>query len=130
MPLTVFQSIPLDGIIIVTSPQELVSMIVKKAVRMAQMMEIPVLGFVENMSYILCPDCGKKINVFGESKLDETSAETGIPVLARMPFDHSLASLCDRGVIELFESSALEKAADTVEGAPARAVGRLADDAE
>lgn len=130
VPLTIFQSVPLDGIIIVTSPQELVSMIVKKAVRMAQMMNIPVLGFVENMSYILCPDCGKKISVFGESRLDETSAETGIPVLAKMPFDHSLASLCDRGAIELIENGALDKAADAVEKAPSRAVGKAADDGE
>ena len=85
VPLTVFQQIPVDGIVIVTTPQDLVTMIVKKAVNMAQMMNVPILGIVENMSYIECPDCGKKLSVFGESKLDEVSKELGIPVLAKLP---------------------------------------------
>ena len=103
VPLTVFQSIPLDGIVIVTSPQELVSMIVSKAVRMAQLMNIPVLGIVENMSYLKCPDCGKEIKVFGNSHLDEVASEYNLDILARIPIDPSLASLCDRGAIELMD---------------------------
>ena len=120
VPLTVFQSLPLSGVIIVTSPQELVSMIVAKAVRMAQMMNIPVLGLVENMSYIECPDCKKKIPVFGESKIDSVAMEYGIPVLARIPLDPNLASQCDNGLIELFEGDFLDCAADVVEAAPIR----------
>ena len=99
--LTVFQSIPVDGIIIVTSPQELVSMIVEKAVNMAKMMDIPVIGIVENMSYAECPDCGKKIYIYGESHVDETAEKYGIPVLAKLPVDPKLAAACDKGVIEL-----------------------------
>ena len=120
VPLTVFQSLPLSGVIIVTTPQELVSMIVAKAVRMAKMMNIPVLGIVENMSYVVCPDCGKKINVFGQSKLDAVAAEYGLPVLGRIPMDPNLASQCDNGLIELFEGDFLDAAADAVEAAPAR----------
>ena len=100
VPLTVFQSIPVDGIIIVTSPQELVQMIVKKAYHMAEMMHIPVLGIVENFSYATCPDCGKKISVFGESKLDEVAARYELPVLARLPIDPKLAEAVDAGNIE------------------------------
>ena len=115
VPLTVFQSIPLDGIIIVTSPQELVSMIVKKAVKMANMMNIPILGIVENMSYVKCPDCGKEISVFGESHLEQTAKEFDLPILGRLPIDPALAKCCDKGVVELFEGDWLDKAADVVE---------------
>ena len=100
VPLTVFQSLPVDGIVIVTSPQDLVSMIVTKAVKMAEMMHIPVLGFVENYSYLRCPDCGKKISVFGESHLDEVAAQLGLPVLARLPIDPAVAQACDNGQME------------------------------
>ncbi len=100
VPLTVFQSLPVDGIVIVTSPQDLVSMIVSKAVRMANMMHIPVLGFVENYSYLECPDCGKKISVFGKSHLDEVAAQFDIPVLARLPIDPSVAEAYDNGLME------------------------------
>jgi Mrp family chromosome partitioning ATPase len=107
VPLTVFQSIPVDGIIVVTSPQELVSMIVEKAMKMAQMMNIPVLGIVENMSYVECPDCGKKIEVFGPSRADEVAKEFGLKVLAKLPLDPSLAKLCDEGRIEYTSNDAL-----------------------
>ena len=100
VPLTVFQSLPVDGIVIVTSPQDLVSMIVSKAVKMAEMMHIPVLGFVENYSYLECPDCGKKINVFGESHLDEVAAQFGLPILARLPIDPKVAEAYDNGLME------------------------------
>ncbi|MBP3311295.1 MAG: Mrp/NBP35 family ATP-binding protein [Butyricicoccus sp.] len=100
VPLTVFQSIPVDGIIILTSPQDLVSMIVGKAVKMAKMMNIPILGIIENYSYLSCPDCGKKIEVFGKSKLDEVAAQYEIPVLAKLPLDPNLAAAVDRGAIE------------------------------
>ena len=95
-------------------------MIVAKAVRMAKMMNIPVLGIVENMSYVLCPDCGKKINIFGESKLEAVAAEYGLPILGRIPIDPALASQCDNGLIELFEGDYLSDAADAVEAAPVR----------
>jgi len=117
VPLTVFQSLPLDGIIVVTSPQELVSMIVTKAVRMAQAMNIPILGIVENMSYVVCPDCGKKISIFGESHVEEEAGKHGLKVLGRLPMDPQLAKLCDQGVIELFEGDWLDEAADAVERA-------------
>ena len=120
VPLTVFQSLPVSGVIIVTSPQELVSMIVEKAVRMAQMMNVPIIGIVENMSYIKCPDCGKKINVFGESKIDAVAAQYGIPVLAKMPLDPELASQADKGLIELFEGDYMDAAADAVENTPVK----------
>ena len=94
VPLTVFQSLPVNGIIIVTSPQELVSMIVAKAVKMAQKMDIPILGLVENMSYLECPDCGKKISVFGESHIDEIAKEYSIPVLAKLPIDPKGSRAC------------------------------------
>ncbi len=117
VPLTVFQSLPLDGIVIVTSPQELVSMIVSKAVNMAKLMDIPILGIVENMSYVECPDCGRKINVFGESKTDAVAAESGLSVLAKLPLDPVLANNCDNGLIELFEGDYMESAADEIEKA-------------
>ena len=108
VPLTVFQSIPVDGIVIVTSPQELVSMIVAKAVNMAKMMNIPILGMVENMSYFKCPDCNKEIKVFGESHIDEIAKEFGIKTLTRIPIEPSIATTCDKGVIELFEGDWLD----------------------
>jgi len=107
VPLTIFQSLPVDGIIIVTSPQELVSMIVGKAVKMAQMMNIPILGLVENMSYAICPDCGKEIAIFGQSHLEETAAKHGIAAMDKLPMDAALSSLCDSGSIELFEGDLL-----------------------
>ena len=115
VPLTVFQTLPVDGIVVVASPQELVSMIVAKAVKMAEMMHIPVLGIVENMSYIACPDCGRKISIFGESHVDEIAAKFQLPVLAKMPIDPQLAKNADQGVIELFEGDYLDGAADAVE---------------
>ncbi len=115
VPLTVFQSLPVDGIIIVTSPQELVSMIVGKAVNMAKKMDIPILGLVENMSYLECPDCGKKISLFGESKVKEVAKEYDIPVLARIPIRPEIAKAVDEGVVEYVESSFLDKAAAVVE---------------
>ncbi|MGN0550866.1 MAG: P-loop NTPase [Acutalibacteraceae bacterium] len=115
VPLTVFQSVPLDGIVIVTSPQELVSMIVAKAVKMANMMNIPILGVVENMSYFKCPDCGKEHSIYGESHLEQTAEEYGLDVLAKMPIDPSVAKSADTGTIELFVGDYLDKAADLIE---------------
>ena len=100
VPLTVYQSLPLDGIVIVTTPQELVSMIVGKAAKMAQMMNVPVLGLVENMSYIVCPDCGKRTHVFGESRLEETAKTYGISMTEALPLSQNFAALCDAGQIE------------------------------
>ena len=117
-PLTVFQSLPLDGILIVTSPQELVGMIVSKAVEMAKMMDVPVLGLVENMSYVKCPDCGREIHVFGESHIDEVAAKYGLKVLGKLPMEPKLAAACDRGAIELFEGDGLEPTADLIEELP------------
>ncbi len=114
VPLTVFQSLPLDGIIIVASPQELVGMIVSKAVRMAQMMNIPVLALVENMSYISCPDCGKVLNIFGESHAAETAAQFDIPRIARIPLDPALAKLCDEGDIESYQGAWLDELTQTI----------------
>ena len=114
VPLTVFQSIPLDGIVIVTSPQELVSMIVAKAVNMAKMMNIPVLGLVENLSYVKCPDCGKEIKVFGESHIEEVAEKHGLPVLARIPMDPKLAALVDKGWIEMMQNDYLDAATQTI----------------
>lgn len=116
VPLTVFQSIPLDGIVIVTSPQQLVSMIVNKAVRMAQEMHIPILGVVENMSYVKCPDCGKEIKLYGESHIEETASKYGLDVLAKIPIDPDVAALCDKGCIELLEGDWLDKAAEKIAG--------------
>ena len=120
VPLTVFQSIPVDGIIIVTSPQDLVSLIVSKAVNMARLMNIPIIAIVENMSYVECPDCGKKIEIFGKSHTEETAKQFGIPVLARIPVNPELASQCDKGVIELFEGDWMGAVADAVEAQPTR----------
>lgn len=103
VPLSIYQSVPLDGIIVVTTPQELVSMIVKKAVVMAEKLHIPVLGVVENMSYVLCPDCGKKIEIFGKSRAEEFAASLGVKAVARVPFDAALAKCADEGLIELYE---------------------------
>lgn len=115
VPLTVFQSIPVDGIIVVTSPQDLVSMIVGKAVKMAAMMDVPVLGLVENMSYVECPDCGKKIEVFGKSHLPEVAKSYDLPVLARMPINPALTELCDAGKIEEFDADYLDGAVQAIE---------------
>ena len=117
VPLTVFQSLPVDGIIVVTSPQDLVSMIVGKAVKMAKMMNIPVLGIVENYSYLACPDCGKHISVFGESHIDEVAAHYELPVLAKLPIDPKLAAAVDAGKIEDAKlPDELSGALKTVEG--------------
>ena len=115
VPLTVFQSIPVDGSVIVTTPQSLVQMVVAKAHKMAQMMNIPVLGMVENMSYLACPDCGKHISLFGEGISDTTAAEMGLSVLARLPMNASIAQLCDQGEIERVVCEELAPAADAVE---------------
>jgi Mrp family chromosome partitioning ATPase len=114
VPLTVFQSIKLDGIVIVTTPQDLVSMIVGKAVNMANLMNIPVIGLFENMSYVKCPDCGREMHVFGKSKAEEVCREYGIELIGRMPIDEKLSSLVDRGIIELMENDYLDSTADAV----------------
>ncbi len=114
VPLTVFQSLPVDGIVIVTSPQDLVSMIVSKAVTMANMMHIPVLGFVENYAYLQCPDCGKRISVFGKSHLDEVAKEFGLPILARLPIDPNVAECYDNGLMETVNTDAIAPVADAV----------------
>ena len=106
--LTVFQSLPLDGIVIVTSPQELVSMIVEKAVKMAQMMNVPVIGIVENMSYFVCPDCGSKHRIFGESHLDKIADKYHIGSMAEIPMNTRIAAACDKGTIELFDGDWLD----------------------
>ena len=115
VPLTVFQSLPVDGIVIVTSPQDLVSMIVTKAVKMANMMNIPVLGFVENYAYLECPDCGKKINVFGQSHLDEIAASFGLSVLARLPIDPKVAQCYDSGLMETVDTTNISGVIDAIE---------------
>lgn len=115
VPLTVFQSLPVDGIIIVTSPQDLVSMIVKKAYNMAKMMNIPVLGIVENMSYYQCPDCGRMEEIFGKSKLPEIAARLGLDILGRIPIDPALARLCDEGKIEDGKNEYLIHAVEGIE---------------
>ena len=120
VPLTVFQSIPVDGIVIVTSPQDLVSMIVKKACKMAKLMNVPIVGIVENMSYLVCPDCGKKIDIFGHSKLEQVAQETGLEILGRMPIDPTLAALCDEGKIEEMPVEYLEGAVEKLEALPKR----------
>ena len=116
VPLTVFQSLPLDGILIVTSPQELVGMIVEKAVHMAQMMHVPVLGLVENMSFFKCDECGKDHFIFGKSHVEEIAQRNDIPAIARLPMDPVLAAACDKGMIEMFDGDWLEKIADAIEG--------------
>lgn len=115
VPLTVFQSLPIDGIIIVTSPQELVSMIVGKAVKMAKMMNIPILGLVENMSYFVCPDCDTKHQIYGESKIEEVAASYEISTIAKLPINPKLAAAVDKGMIELFEGDWLDHIADILE---------------
>ena len=114
VPLTVFQSLPIDGIVIVTSPQELVRMIVKKAYYMAEMMDVPVLGVVENYSYIECPDCGKKMQVFGESHIDEVAKELGIDVLGKMPLDPAFASKADEGKIFDLDVNYIDKGVEAI----------------
>lgn len=112
VPLTVFQSLPVDGVVIVTSPQSLVSMIVSKAVNMARMMNVPVYGFVENYSYFQCPDCGKQVEIFGKSNLAEIALEYSLPVLARLPIDPNVAALCDAGKMEQADVSGVMPAAE------------------
>lgn len=114
VPLTVFQSIPLDGIVVVATPQELVGMIVEKAVNMANMMNVPVLGLIENMSYIKCPDCGKEIKVFGDSHIEEISEKFNIPVLGKLPIDPKLTQACDAGLIEDVENIYLDGVMDII----------------
>ena len=109
VPLTVFQSLPVDGIIVVTSPQELVSMIVEKAVNMADMMKIPVLGIVENMAYAECPHCGERIEIFGESNTAEVAKKHGIDLIAQIPMNRKLSAACDKGMIELFDGEWLDE---------------------
>ena len=116
VPLTVFQSLPVDGIIIVTTPQDLVTMVVEKAVNMAKLMNVPILGLVENMSSAVCPDCGKAINIFGDSKAEATGKLYGNPVLAKIPIDPRLTALVDKGSIEIMDNNYLSAAADAVEG--------------
>ena len=115
VPLTVFQSLPVDGILIVTSPQELVSMIVGKAVNMAKKMDIPIIGLIENMSYLECPDCGKRISVFGESHIEDVAKEYGIPVLAQIPIDPKIAEAVDQGTAEYIEAPWMDEAVRRVE---------------
>ncbi len=117
VPLTVFQSLPVDGVVIVTSPQDLVSMIVAKAVKMAEMMHIPVLGFVENYAYLQCPDCGKKINVFGESHLEEIAAAFGLPILARLPIDPAVAEAYDSGLMETVNTDVVAQVVSAIQNA-------------
>ena len=117
VPLTVFQSLPVDGIVIVTSPQDLVSMIVAKAVKMANMMHVPVLGFVENYSYLQCPDCGKKIEVFGKSHLDEVAERFGLPILARLPIDPNVAEAFDAGLMETVNTDGVAGVIEAIEKA-------------
>ncbi len=120
VPLTVFQSIPIAGIVIVTTPQDLVKMVVEKAVNMANMMNIPVLGLVENMSYLTCPDCGKKMEIFGASKAKAIAAEYGIPAVARMPLDPQISKLADAGRIEDYETDGLQEVFAQIEKAEAK----------
>ena len=117
VPLTVFQSLPVDGIVIVTSPQDLVAMIVNKAVKMANMMHVPVLGFVENYSYLECPDCGKKIEVFGKSHLDEIAASYNLPILARLPIDPTVAFAYDSGLMETVNTDKVSEVIAAIEAA-------------
>ena len=116
VPLTVFQSLPVDGIVVVATPQELVEMIVEKAINMANMMNIPVLGIVENMSYMTCPHCGEPINIFGESKIEQYAARNGIDILGRIPLDPKLAGLCDGGKAENVQGDYLESLAYILDG--------------
>ena len=115
VPLTVFQSLPVDGIVIVTSPQDLVSMIVAKAVKMANMMHVPVLGFVENYSYLECPDCGKKIQVFGDSRIEEVAEAFNLPVLAKLPIDPMVAKSYDSGMMETVKTDRVNAVIEAIE---------------
>ena len=115
VPLTVFQSLPIDGVVVVTSPQELVGMVVQKAVNMANMMHIPVLGVVENYSYFECPDCGKRHNLFGDSHIEKVAAENGIETVCRIPINPKLAAACDAGLIELYEGDWLDELTKKIE---------------
>lgn len=115
VPLTVFQSIPVDGIVVVTSPQELVSMIVEKAVKMAEMMNIPILGIVENMSYFKCPDCNKEYKIFGDSNIDEVAKNHNLKVVAKLPIDPKVASSCDKGLVELLDDRLFGSIAEILE---------------
>ncbi len=116
VPLTVFQSLDISGIVVVATPQELVGMIVEKAVKMASMMSIPVIGLVENMSYVKCPDCGKEIKIFGESNLDKVAATYNLPVLARLPIDPTVAAAVDAGAVENIDVSLMDNAVAVIEG--------------
>ncbi len=122
VPLTVFQSIPIAGIVIVTTPQDLVKMVVEKAVNMARIMNIPVLGLVENMSYLTCPDCGKKMEIFGRSRVVEIAAEYGIPAVAQMPLDPKITTLADEGRIEDYDGAALKEVFAEIEKATPKAL--------
>ena len=115
VPLTVFQSLPVDGVIVVTSPQDLVSMIVTKAVKMAEMMNIPILGLVENYSYFKCPDCGGEHALFGESKVEQVAAGLGLKVLAKLPIDPALAAACDEGRVEEYQPNPMAGVAEALE---------------
>ena len=115
VPLTVFQSLPIKGIVVVASPQELVSVIVEKAVKMAELMNIPVLGLVENMSYYQCPDCGNRHKIYGDSHIEQVAASHGIDSVSSLPIDPKLAAACDKGTIELFEGDWLDKLTDLIE---------------
>lgn len=126
VPLTVFQSIPVDGIIIITSPQELVSMIVSKAVKMAEMMKIPVIGLIENMAYFKCPDNGKEYKIFGESHIDKIADEHKLKILARIPIDPTISAACDKGMIELFNGDWFDSIADVLENKEEKEMMRIA----
>ena len=115
VPLTVFQSIPVDGIVIVASPQELVGMIVEKAVKMAELMNIPIIALAENMAYFLCPDCGKKHNIFGDSHIEEIAKTYGVDTVAQIPINNKLAAAVDAGAVELFEGDWLDNIAEKIE---------------
>ena len=114
VPLTVFQSLPIAGIIIVTTPQDLVSMIVKKALGMAKLMNVPILGLVENMSYITCPHCGEQIHLFGSGKIDEIAQKEGLPVIARIPIDPEMTAACDNGKVEYVDVSVMDGLAEVL----------------
>lgn len=115
VPLTVFQSLPVDGIVIVTSPQELVSMIVSKAVKMAEMMNIPVIGIVENMSYLECPDCHSRISIFGESHIETTAKKHQIKTISKLPLNPEIAKLCDKGMVEMVDTYYLDNIVNEIE---------------
>ena len=128
VPLTVLQSLPVDGIIVVTSPQELVSMIVEKAVKMAGLMNAPIIGIVENMAYFECPDCGKTHKIFGDSHIEEIARDYCLPLLARLPIEPKLAALCDTGKIESFEGDWVDAAALLLEELPEHSADSVVDD--